>query len=166
MSNSELPSKSSARNEASVARAAERLRTVLAEPIGGREQQWAESVAKALDRVESALRKHRAMAKDPEGLFASVDEIRPTLAKQADELRNRQDVLLDQVNVLRDDIESATASLQLTADPDPVMVQAKSAELSALRQLIEKFLGDLSDSKTAETSLVAESDNTDVGVGD
>ncbi len=166
MSCADSSSTSPSQTNDSVTRTVERLRTMLADPIVGRERPWAEAIGSVLDRVESALRKHRAIAKDPDGLFASVDEIRPTLANQANELRSQHEELLGQVNALRDEVESAVASLQLETDLAAEAMQRKAADLGEVRERIERFLNDLSENKQAETSLVAESDNTDVGVGD
>lgn len=152
----------SALKEDTLARRAENLSRALSANISGREREWAETVAATLARVETALRKHRAVANDPDGLFAAVDEIRPALAKQADDLRNNNSAFLEEVNVLRDEVESALAALQLTPDSGAKSVEAK-ADLSVIRQLGEKFLADLHQSKAAEMRLVAESVNTDIG---
>jgi hypothetical protein len=155
--------KTTAPNQDTLALAAENLSRALSAKITGRETEWAESVAATLARVETALRKHRAVANDPDGLFAAVDEIRPALAKQADELRSNHSDFLDQVNVLRDEVESAVAAMHLTPDPEAKTVEAKVADLGVIRQLGEKFLADLRQTKAAEMRLVSESVNTDIG---
>jgi|SRR5262245_34064209 len=155
--------KTAAQNRDTLALAADHLSQALSAKIGGREREWAESVAATLARMETALRKHRAVANDPEGLFAAVDEIRPALAKQADELRSNHSDFLEQVNVLRDEVESAVAAMQLNPDPEAKPVGDKVADLSVIRQLGENLLADLRQTKAAEMRLVAESVNTDIG---
>src|SRR5262245_14112204 len=80
----------------------DRLRQALAADVPGYEREWAEAVGDALAPVETALRQHRAAARSPDGLLAEVDETRPTLARQADELRHDQDDLLTQIVILRE----------------------------------------------------------------
>lgn len=138
--------------------AAEQLQAALDAQAEGREAEWARRVRDALAQVEAALRQHRANAKAPDGLFSEVDENRPTLAKQADELRNDHDEFLKQVRALRDE------SQQLAGPPAPSLQPADDRD--ALRQLAEKFLNDLRQTKEAELKLVLDSVNTDLGGGD
>src|SRR5437879_5050561 len=77
--------------------ALERLHQALAEDFSGQEGQWVDTVGGALARVEMALRQHRAGAKGPDGLLAQAEETRPTLNRQADELRRNHDGFLMQV---------------------------------------------------------------------
>jgi predicted nucleic acid-binding protein len=155
--------KTAAQNRDSLGLASENLSRALAAAIAGREREWAEAVAATLARMETALRRHRAVANDPDGLFAAVDEIRPALAKQADELRNTHSDFLDQVNVLRDEVESALAAMHLASDLDSKTVEAKVGDLNVIRQLGDKLLADLEQTKAAEMRLVSESVNTDIG---
>src|SRR5437660_1569826 len=115
--------------------ALDRFQHVLAESVSGREGQWVDEVGGALARVEMALRQHRAGAKDPDGLLADVDETRPTLARQADELRRDHDGFLMQVMALRDEVHGAAEALQLERERRPKAGGSEGTDLDAVRQL-------------------------------
>ena len=142
------------------------LRQALAAAVPGHEREWAEDVGEALARVEAALRQHRAGAKAPDGLLAEVDETRPTLARQADELRSDHDDFLVQVRALREEVRRAAEAFQPATDPTAKTGAGGVADFGAIRQQAEQLMAGLQQNRDAETRLVLESVNTDIGVGD
>lgn len=92
------------------------LQQALAADVPGREREWALAVGDALTRVEVSLRQHRAAAKAPDGPLAEVDETRPTLARQADELRSDHDDFLTELLALREEVYRAAEAFQPSAD--------------------------------------------------
>jgi hypothetical protein len=144
----------------------DRLRQALAADVPGHEREWLETVGVALARVETALRQHRAIAKAPDGLLAQVDETRPTLARQADELRNDHDDFMAQVRVLRAEVQRTVDAFTSAAAVSAKKLAGGVADFGAIRQHADQLLFDLQQNKDAETQLVLESVNTDLGVGD
>jgi hypothetical protein len=142
------------------------LGQALAADVAGQERPWALAVAEALARVETALRQHRAVAKAPEGLFAMVDETRPTLARQADGLRGDHDDILQQVLDLRKAVQRAAGALQASANPARRKDAGEVTDFGTIRQQAEQLLTGLQHNQDAETRLVLESVTTDIGVGD
>jgi hypothetical protein len=121
----------------------------------GRERRWATSLDTALADIEIALRNHLAAEKDSGGTLAEVDDTRPSIARQADHLRNQQGELLTAVMTLR------TRAQRLLQERAP-----RTVDLMAIRQETEQLLDRLRQHKEAETDLVQESVLTDIGVGD
>jgi len=133
----------------------DRLDQILTADSAGREQEWAEAVGGALAGLEATLRRHRAAARRPDGPLAEVDETRPTLARQADELRSDLDDFLQQLLALRQQVRD-------TAEAYP----SGSVDFAGIRQQAEQFLIGLHEKRETETKLVLESVNTDIGTGD
>jgi len=147
-----------------LAQALEGLRQALSEDPGGRERDWLERMGNALAQVEPALRQHRALTRSQDGLVAKEDETRPTITRQADKLCSEHDLLLVQVRALRDSVRSAVEGLatELPSQKDG----SRSLNLVALRKQADDVLSALEANRKAETDLVLESVNTDIGVGD
>ena len=154
------------RNDDSLGQCLDRLGQAVAADVPGREQEWAEAVIDALAHVETALRQHRTAAKAPDGLLSEVDETRPTLARQANELRNDHDALLAQVLALRNEAQRAAEAFQPASTPSAKTGAGGVADFGAIRRHAEQFLAGLQETKEAETKLILESVNTDIGVGD
>jgi hypothetical protein len=142
------------------------LRQALAADVPGREREWAAAVGDALARVEAALRQHRAAAKAPDGVLAEVDQTRPTLARQADELRSDHDDFLTQVLALREEVGHAAEAFQPAASRSGQPGAAGVVDFGATRQRAEQLLAGLQANQEAEAKLVLESINTDLGAGD
>jgi hypothetical protein len=142
------------------------LGQALAADVPGHEREWAEAVGDALAHVETALLQHRAAAKAPDGLLAEVDETRPTLARQANELRSDHDDLLAQVLALREEVQRAAEAFQPATNPSSAMNRRGVADFGAIRARAQQLLAGLQENTQAETKLVMESVNTDIGVGD
>jgi hypothetical protein len=138
----------------------------LAEDDPGREREWAAAVEDARARVEAALRQHRASAKAPDGLLAPVDETRPTLARQANELRHDHDEFLAQVVALGQQVRDAAKAFQPAADSAQTVGAAGVVDFRTIRERAQQLLAGLQENKEAETKLVLESVTTDIGVGD
>jgi hypothetical protein len=144
----------------------DRLRQALAADVPGHQREWSKRVGDALARVETALRQHRAVAKAPDGLLAQVDETRPTLARQADELRSDHDDFLVQVRALREQVRRTVEAFTTSAALSAKTRAGGVADFGAIRRHADQLLSGLQQNKDAETQLVLESVNTDIGVGD
>ena len=105
----------------------------MATDVPGRERDWAEGVMDALARLETALRQHRAGAKAPDGPLAEVDETRPTLARQADELRKDHDEFLAQSSPCAEECSAQQMPFNLLANTlaRPVPVESRTSAQSA-----------------------------------
>jgi hypothetical protein len=135
------------------------LQQILAATASGREEDWSETLWEALVVVEQALRQHRKSAAAPDGVFADVDDTRPTLAHQADELCGEHSDLLSQARTLR-------KGLQRVADSSEEECAGEVADFTWIRLGAEELLAGLRQIEEAETDLIQESVNTDIGVGD
>ena len=130
----------------------ERFRTAVAAEFDGREQEWVEALSATLAQAEIVFRKHRAGARAPDGgVLAEVDETSPTVARQADEVRSDHDDLFVQILALRAEAKDALKTAEFGAD------------FSAIRQHALHLLTGLQQNGEAETTLLQESVNTDVG---
>jgi hypothetical protein len=150
----------------------EQLKEALGSDVPGRERDWAQGVERALTCVENALRQHHAAAQAPDGVFAGVDETRPTLARQTDELREDYKGLLEQCLALQKEVRRAASAFAAPSDAVGAVstttprTSTGVVDFGAIRQQGEAFLARLQDNKHAETQLILESVNTDIGVGD
>jgi hypothetical protein len=144
----------------------DQLRSTIASEIPGRQREWAEAVENALASVESALRQHRAAAKDPDGLLSEVDENRPALARQASGLRSDHGDLLAQVLALRKELRRAAEAFQPTTVRSPTTLAGGVPDFGAICQQAKQLVTAVQANNEAETKLVLESVNTDIGVGD
>ena len=144
----------------------DQLGRAVATDVPGRERDWAEGVMDALARLETALRQHRAGAKAPDGPLAEVDETRPTLARQADELRSDHDEFLAQILTLRSEVQRAADVFQPAGEPSGKTGASGVMDFGAIRRQSEQLLTGLRENKVTETKLILESVNTDIGVGD
>jgi hypothetical protein len=154
------------RKEDALGLSLDQLRQVLAADVPGREREWAEAVEDALAHVGAALGQHRADAQAPDGLLAEVDETRPTLARQAEELRGQHDDFRAQLRALRQDVRRAAEAFQPGAGPAAAVDAGPVADFGAIRRQVEQLVAGLQAHREAETKLVLESVNTDIGVGD
>lgn len=142
----------------------DQLQQTLTADDTGRERQWAEAVGYALARLEAALRKHRAAAGRRDGPLAEVDQTRPTLARQVDNLRSDYDDFLRQLLDLREQIQRSAEAL---APSNGFTVRVGEVmDVSAIRGQTEQICAGLQKDWQAETKLVLESVNTDLGAGD
>jgi len=132
--------------------AMDRLRQALAADFSG--QKWVETLRVTLFLVDNALRQHIKSAEVPDGLFAAVDETRPTLGRQVNDLSCEYSDLLGQVYTLQLELRSAGSGC------------VTSRNLAALRQQAQQLLAALQKVEETETDLIQESVTTDIGVGD
>jgi hypothetical protein len=133
----------------------DRLHQTLDADSSGNQREWAEAVGDALARLEAALMQYQAAAWHPEGPLAAVDQTRPTLVRQADELRNDYDDLVKQLPILREQVRRA-------AEVGP----SDGVDFTALRQQAKQLLAGLREKQETETKLLLDSVNTDIGAGD
>jgi hypothetical protein len=134
-------------------RALELLSQALAAQAAGREQAWVSGTADALAQVEQGLRQHLAAAAVPDGPLPEVDQTRPGLVRRSEEVNHEEEELLQQVVALRQELQSAAPA-------------AIGPDLAAVRQRAERIAADLRQLQEAETDLILESVNTDIGAGD
>jgi hypothetical protein len=149
-----------------------RMSRALNAAFRGRERQWTESLDEALAGVEGSLRRHMMTAQQPEGVFAEVDETRPTLARQAARLREEHGRLLEQCVALRGELRQAPGEYAFAA-PAALPTPGSTRRLSEIipgnvevRRHAEQFYDELRLNLQAETGLVLESISTDIGVCD
>jgi septation ring formation regulator EzrA len=148
--------------------AIEDLKQALASRTAGQESQWTENVAKEIANIQKKLRQHTATAKAADGLFSEVDDTRPTLARQTDELLREHSNLLGQLLALREEAHRAKETIAANANSSSAQQGSvpQSPDLGAIRLGAEKLLAELQKNMNAETALLMESVNTDIGVGD
>jgi hypothetical protein len=129
---------------------------------------WTENVAKAIAKIQKKLRQHTAAAQEADGLFSEVDDTRPTLARQTDELRREHSNLLGQLLALREEVSRAKQAIAANAKGSSLQPGSvpQLPNLGAIRQGTEKLLAELEQNMKAERALLMESVNTDIGVGD
>jgi len=120
----------------------------------------------ALSGVETALRRHINEAEDPDGLFAEVDATRPSLARQANGLCSDHGELLKQLLSLEEEVRRAADAFQPSTDSSIRTEAGVVLDFGTIRQQAEQLLAALQQNHEAETLLVMESINTDIGVGD
>jgi hypothetical protein len=123
-------------------------------------------VEEALARVITAVRHHLAFARAPDGLLAEVDETRPTLGRQAHELRCGYADFLTDFRALREEVRRAALAFQPATDPFPTTRIDSVVDFGAIRRQGEQLLARLQGNRDAEAKLVLETFNTDLGAGD
>jgi hypothetical protein len=151
----------------------ESVRQALAADVPGHERQWTEAVLTALFRLEIRLRQHLTGVAAPDGVFAEVDETRPTLARKKTDLHRLCQRLLEKCVSLQEEIRCAAgvfapaaeslATAGSTVTPPP---EESIPNFQAIRQRADQFLDELQKVMQAEANLILESINTDIGVGD
>jgi chromosome segregation ATPase len=148
--------------------AIEGLKQALACRMTGQESQWTENVTKEIANIQKKLRQHTATAQAADGLFSEVDDTRPTLARQTDELRREHSDMLGQFLALREEVQRAKETIAANAKSSSAQPGSvpQSPDLGAIRLGAEKLLAELQKNLKAETALLMESVNTDIGVGD
>ena len=110
---------------------------------------------RVLQSGKHPLRQHVAEQEGRDGLFAAVDQTRPTLARQTKGLLQEHRDFVEQLGALREQARRVTHSLL------PIAV-----DCSALGQRVLHFLDVLHQHSRKETGLVLESMETDIGVCD
>jgi hypothetical protein len=146
--------------------ALDRLGAAIDKPVPGQERNWAIGAGAALASVESALRLYRASAKDPNGSFSEIDITRPSLAREADDLRLQQELCLTEILALRQEVQAAAQAFQPMPERSSSPAVKTVCDFGDLRQKAEQILTTLEDVKGAEAKLVLESVCTDIGGGD
>jgi hypothetical protein len=151
--------------------ATERLRVQIDAEATGRERPWSEGVDQGFARIESELRQREQAANCPDGPLGQVDETRPTLVRQSQEVCREYAELMKTIHEFRERVRWAADAFRPAADPRcqisaPPAVKGPVPDFGALRQEAEKLLADLDHLRGMETALVLESVTTDIGVGD
>jgi hypothetical protein len=150
----------------------DRLSRALNAPIPSREREWARTLEEALAGVERALRQHMATALDPEGVFAEIDETRPTLARQTHQLRQNHGVLLEQCLALRKELRWAMVAFSyvvpdlLPLNGSPERADGRALDLGDIRHRGEELRNGLHQNARTETQLILECITRDIGVAD
>jgi hypothetical protein len=143
-------------------RALKRLGQVLVSESFPSQLLWADEMELALIQVEKALRAHQTASQAQGGLIADVDEIRPTLARQIDEIGRDQEDLLKQVIALREKVGRALLFLWASKKKG----EGATVDMAGMGKEAEELLNALQQEKEKEIQLVQESINMDIGVGD
>jgi ABC-type transporter Mla subunit MlaD len=138
-----------------------RLEHVLASKAAGREYQWSASVADALGQVREAMDRRPA---DPTS--TTVDDTRPTLARQADELRQTFSDCLVRAESLHLEIKRVAHQFAPKARAKVRDQAGGIPDFTDIRQRAADLLSCLQNVREDEANLVLESVNTDIGVGD
>jgi hypothetical protein len=134
---------------------ADHLEQAVTAPVLGRERTWAHGVATELAELERALMHHTADANAEAGVFAEVDQTRPTLVRRISELHGELSDLLGETAELRSQARQEMRTGDTWA-PRWAALGIRAADLvTAVRRLGK-----------AEDDLVLESVNTDLGAGD
>jgi hypothetical protein len=129
----------------------EQLQRALESRGSGRE--WVQALGGALARAEDALRTHVAVSEAPDGPLAEVRKTQPPLTRQTSDVSRGFRNLLEKSTSLRREVKRATE------DHVPTDVET-------IRRRAEQFLARFRKAKEAETVLILDSINTDIGVGD
>ena len=151
----------------------ENLNQAIHQEFAGRERAWVEGVSGALCGAQQALRQHGAVAEATDGLFAKVDLTRPTLARQAGQLRREHTDLVEHARALDGQLRGAADAFQalnppapsINPLPDPVRT-CSVPDFGSIRQSAEQLLDEVQHHLDGEAKLLLESVNTDIGVGD
>jgi hypothetical protein len=146
--------------------AIEGLQRALTAVAPGKEASWADGVALALGAIERQLRQHAGASSAEVGPLAEVDLTRPTLARQTDALRCEESDVIRQVRSLRAAVHAAAQAFQLPAAAAPRAEAAAIPDFGSFRRQGQELADHLEKIENAETDLVLESINTDIGVGD
>jgi hypothetical protein len=117
-------------------------------------QKWVQALGRALARAEDALRTHVAVSESADGPLAEVRKTQPPLTRQTTSVTRGFRNLLQKSTALRGEVKRATEAAHGTAD------------VETIRRRAEKFLAGFREAKEAETVLILDSVNTDIGVGD
>ena len=145
-------------------------RTLTAD-IPGHEREWAEEVGYALANIQKGLRQHLATAYALDGPLADIEKLRPTLSRQVIELRRQQERLLAQCAALSEEVQRAAAAFTPSIEIfDRSAVEPAEAggvaDFGCIRDQAGQLVSNLQETKATEASLLLESVNTDIGVGD
>jgi hypothetical protein len=98
--------------------------------------------------VDDALRCHVAAAEGPDGLFTEIDQVRPTMLRRVEKLRDDHCRLMVQSAGLRN------------------MVRAHAVSGSEIRTLTNELLSAIRQHQNEEMDAVYDSINLDIGAGD
>jgi hypothetical protein len=160
-----------------LSRSAENLRESLAKEVPGREQDWAEAVRSALQDVKQAFQDHRTSAEAPDGPLVIVNQpapaTMPTVSRRVQYLRQEHIELWKQVTDLEEQIQNALQvfksknKVSQVTTPLPVAPATGTVpEFGTIRTAGEKLIETLRQHQEAESLLVLDTVNTDIGVGD
>jgi hypothetical protein len=156
---------------------AEQLSQALTSSVPGRERDWTESVHSALSGVKQALQEHAVTAEAPDGPLAVVNRsappTMPTVSRQVAVLRKDHTEFLQQASALESELRGALEAFRdISSPPDPnVPFPAVSArntvpDFGTMRESAEKLLTAVKQHQEAESLLLLDTVNTDIGVGD
>ncbi len=130
----------------------ERLRRALASRASG--QRWVKALGGALARTEHALRHHLDLSEAPDGPLAEVRLTQPPLTRQTAFVARRFRSLLENSTALQREIHRAAKMGNGVVDVEKI------------RRRAERFLAGCQQAREAETVLLLDSINMDIGVGD
>ncbi len=154
-------------------RAVERLDKTLAAEVPGREAKWCKQLSGALTHLEDALRREAAQWQGEDGWLAGMDLTRPTLARRVAWFRRDHNGLLEQTRILRAQVQNAALAFDPArkAGHTPATFPDLSprdsvVDFSKIRRAGEQLVAALRRHAQEQRSVLFESVNTDIGVGD
>lgn len=138
--------------------------------VAGREADWGESVANALEQLELALRQHAAAAEDQDGPYSQIDLTRPTVIRQIQQLRREHGAMIDEVRSLTDVVRRAALAFRPTSGLNWLDHLAGASrtvpDFSAVRERAARFLAWVQRHEEDEDMLLLDSVAMDIGTGD
>jgi hypothetical protein len=153
----------------------DKLARALDARVPGREREWTENVNAAFAHVEDLLRQHYLALRAPDGLLATVQELAPetlpTLDRRLNGFLQEESDFLNWAKTLREEIQNTLQAFTVAMKPNRPLVPVTSepfsiADFGALREQLRRFVDAVRQHQEAETKLVLETVNTDIGVGD
>jgi CheY-like chemotaxis protein len=154
-------------------RAVERLGQTLAAEVPGRESQWCKQLIGALSQLEAALCRQADRMDGDDGWLADADRSGPTLARRVAEFRQQHDNLVEQTRSLRAQVKRAAQAFRSRGDTGAradTMPRFPSVgpvvDFIALRRSGDRLVDAVRRHTEQERSVLFDSLNTDIGVGD
>jgi hypothetical protein len=156
---------------------AEQLSQALTSNVPGRERDWTESVHSALSCVKQALAEHAVTSEAPDGPLATINRSAPptlpTVSRQVAVLRKDHTEFLQQASALESELRGALEAFCGSASApgiDPTLPRAPACntvpDFGTIRESAEKLVTALRQHQEAESLLLLDTVNTDIGVGD
>jgi CheY-like chemotaxis protein len=153
-------------------RAVERLSQTLAAEAPGRENKWCKQLMGALSHLEAVLGRQTDTTQE-EGWLAAVAESRPSLTRRVAEFRQQHQDLAEQARSLRVQVQRAAQAFRPRSDPADNATSLPGfrtfgpvVDFSVLRRAGQRLVAAVRGLAQKERSVLLESLNTDIGVGD
>ena len=150
--NHKLPSEKMS-NQLAFASCSAQFREALCAVASGRERQWAETIAKALDAIETNLRRQQVLAEDAKLWFTEPNMIGLAVEEPMEAICDGQAELLANVEVLGKEVRRAAFVFDRLACPAFRKAQTATPDFGAMRLQAERILNDLDPSQAMDAKL-------------